>query len=72
MNEKGERAYYQYDSAEETLQRFNGMSIDADAYASVQNIQYVGFGLAAAFAIAAIALGAWTALRLRKPKENKR
>lgn len=72
MNEKGERAYYQYDSAEETLQRFNGMSIDADAYASVQNIQYVGFGLAAAFAIAAIALGAWTALRLRKPKKEAR
>lgn len=72
MNEKGERAYYQYDSAEETLQRFNGMSIDADAYASVQNMQYVGFGLAAAFAIAAIALGAWTALRLRKPKKEAR
>ena len=55
---------------EETLQRFNGMSIDADAYASVQNMQYVGFGLAAAFAIAAIALGAWTALRVRKPRDK--
>lgn len=70
MNEKGERAYYQYDSAEETLQRFNGMSIDADAYASVQNMQYVGFGLAAAFAIGAIVLGVWMALRVRKPRDK--
>lgn len=72
MNEKGERAYYQYDSAEETLQRFNGMSVTAEAYASARTMQYVGFGLAAAFAIAAIALGAWTALRLRKPKKEAR
>lgn len=70
MNETGERAYYQYDSAEETLQRFNGMSIDADTYASVQNMQYVGFGLAAAFVIGAIVLGVWMALRVRKPRDK--
>lgn len=70
MNEKGERAYYQYDSAEETLQRFNGMSIDADAYASVQNMQYVGFGIAGACAIGAIVLGVWMALRVRKPRDK--
>lgn len=70
MNETGERAFYQYDSAEETLQRFNGMSIDADAYASVQNMQYVGFGIAGACAIGAIVLGVWMALRVRKPRDK--
>lgn len=67
---KGERAYYQYDRVEETLQRFNGMSIDADAYASVQNMQYVGFGIAGACAIGAIVLGVWMALRVRKPRDK--
>lgn len=70
MNETGERAFYQYDSAEETLQRFNGMSVTAEAYASARTMQYVGFGIAGACAIGAIVLGVWMALRVRKPRDK--
>ncbi len=70
MNEQGERGYYQYDSAEETLQRYNGLSVSSDAYTSAKTMQYVGFGTAGACALAAIALGVWMAVQARKTKHQ--
>ncbi len=66
MNEKGEIQYYQYDSTEETLQLFNGLSVDNQDLEQAKTLQYVGFGVGAAAVIALISLGAWVIVKQKK------
>lgn len=66
MNEKGEQAYYQYDSKEETLQLFNGLTVDDDAYHQAKNLQYAGFGVAGVAIAALVGLGAWLFIKQKK------
>ena len=68
MNEKGERCYYQYDSTEETLQLFNGLTIDNEAYQSVKQMEMVGFAVAGVAVVALIGLGVWMLIKQKKAK----
>lgn len=68
MNEKGERCYYQYDSTEETLQLFNGLTIDNEAYQSVKQKEMVGFAVAGVAVVALIGLGVWMLIKQKKAK----
>lgn len=68
MNEKGERCYYQYDSTEETLQLFNGLTIDNETYQSVKQMEVAGFAAAGVAFAALIGLSVWMLIKQKKAK----
>lgn len=68
MNEKGETCYYQYEVSEETLQLFNGYTIDDASYDQLNATRAQGFVAAGVGAGAAIIMGIVLVLKLRKMK----
>ena len=68
MNEKGEICYYQYEVSEETLQLFNGYTIDDASYDQLNATRAQGFVAAGVGAGAAIIMGIVLVLKLRKMK----
>lgn len=68
MNEKGETCYYQYEVSEETLQLFNGYTIDDASYDQLNATRAQGFVAAGVGAGAAIIMGIVLVLKLRRNK----
>ena len=68
MNEKGETCYYQYEVSEETLQLFNGYTIDDASYDQLHATRAQGFVTAGIGTGAAIIMGIVLVLKLRKMK----